>query len=211
PQYFVANGLLVHNSATWMIQAGRAARVNLDGKSIQLRSSKIRDTSYICNSDTGPKRQSWEEAITRLGLNPERVMNVASTQSQMAMIRAYLVASELLKLQERSRSCTRFKKGASLVNSKRQLNGGKEREGPCICHFVLSPSAWYFNFVILASLNVKHTLVSYHYVADAPKTFWESRMLPFLYDPIGFCEREPKLRKYWDKLHECLLTPVGSI
>jgi|SRR5208282_5735148 len=193
------------DSATWMIQGGRAARVNLDGKSIQLRSTKIRDTSYICNSDNGPKRQSWEEAIIRLGLNPERVMNVKVTASEMAMIRAYLVLAELLQLQKRSASCTTFKKAKLLINSKRQLEGGKEREGPPVLYAVLSPSAFYFNFPLISLLNVRNVLVSYHYIVDAPKKFLDERLLPFLYDPMGFCEANPKTKRYMDKMRECLI------
>lgn len=195
------------DSATWMIQGGRAARVNLDGKSIQLRSSKIRDTSYICASDTGPKRQSWEEAITRLGLNPERVMNVKCTPSEMAMIRAYLVLAELLKLQERTKDVTHFKKPLPLLGSKRQFEGGLEREGPCNVYAVLSPSAYYFNLPLVALLGVKNVLVSYHYVADAPAKFWPERLMPFLYDPMGFCETNEKTKRYLDKMRECLLKP----
>ena len=193
------------DSATWMIQGGRAARVNLDGKSIQLRSTKIRDTSYICASDTGPKRQGWEEAIARLGLDPERVMNIKVTPSEMAMIRAYLVLAELLKLQERTKNVTKFKQGSSLLNNKRQLEGGKERVGPVNCFCVLSPSAFYFNFPLVALQKVSNVLVSYHYVADAPAAFWPERLLPFLYDPIGFCESNPKTKRYLDKMRECLL------
>jgi hypothetical protein len=193
------------DSATWMIQAGRAARIKLQGKSIQFRSSKMRDTSYIASSDTGPKRQSWEEEFRSLGLDPTIAMNVAATPSETAMIRSYLVASDLLKLQEKTRTVTRFKKPVSLVVNKRSPDGGTERDGPCKVYFVLSPSAYYFNLPLIAALGIKNVLVSYFYVEGAPKAFWDERLVPFLYDPIGFCETHPKLKRYWDKIQECIL------
>lgn len=193
------------DSSTWMIQAGRAARVNLQGKSYQLRSTKRRDTSYIDNDDTGPKRDAWEAEMTLLGVNPERVMNIHATPSELAMIRAYMVAKQLLNLRDKSANVTRFKKPISLVNTKRQQEGGQERQGPCTVYLVLSPSAYYFNLPIVLLLGVKHVLVSYYYVADAPSKFWPERLTPFLYDPIGFCESHPKVKRYYDKILECLI------
>ena len=196
------------DSATWMIQAGRAARIKLQGKSIQLRSAKIRDTSYISNDDTGPKRQSWEREITALGLDPERVMNVKASQSELAMMRSYLVAAELLQLEARSACCSYYKKPGSLIKTKKQQEGGAKREGPCKVIFVLSPSAYYFNLPLITILGIKRVLVSYYYVADAPAKFWPERLEPFLYDPIGFCQNNPKVKRYYDKMQEFMLKPV---
>ena len=199
------------DSATWMIQAGRAARINLDGKSIQFRSTKRRDTSYIEIEDTGPKRQSWEEAFVRLGIDPDKAMTVKATQSEQAMIRAYMVLAELLQLQKRSAHVTKFTKGKSLVNSKRQLEGGRERQGPIAVYAVLSPSAYYFNLPIVATLGLKNVLCSYYYLADAPAKFWPERLMPFLYNPMEYCETNPKVRRYLDKLREVLLPKPDPI
>lgn len=197
------------DSATWMIQAGRAARIKIQGKSFQIRSMKIKDPNYILQSDTGPKKQSSDEAIRALGLNPDILLSIAASPSQLAMLRSYLVASDLLQLQVQSISCTRFKTPSSLLSIKKDLSGGTERKQPVECYFVISPSAFYFNFPVIASLNIKKILVSYYYVATAPPEFWTEKMIPFLYDPIGFCMNDPKLRVFWDKLHEVLLEPVA--
>lgn len=195
------------DSATWMIQAGRAARVKFQGRAIQLRSTKIRDTSYIAHDDAGPKRQSWEEEMRLLGVNPERVMNVKATASEMAMIRSYLVAADLLRLQEKSISCQRFKRPVSLLNMKRP-GESVPREGCCRIFFVLSPSAYYFNLPLLYLLNIKDALVSYFYVANAPAKFWPERLVPFLYQPKEFCEKHEKIKRYLDKMRECMINPV---
>lgn len=197
------------DSATWMIQAGRAGRVKLKGKSYQLRSHSIGDANFISEADTGLKRESWEQEITELGLNPERVMNVKAKGSELAMIRSYLVAADLLKLQEQTAYVRRFLKPPSLITNKRQIDGGVERQDFTKVYFVISPSAWYFNFSVIAALNIKHILVSYYYVATAQKEFWEEQLLPFIDDPLGFCEKHPKLKKFWDKLNEVLLKPVA--
>lgn len=197
------------DSATWMIQGGRAARVKLQGKSYQLRSTSLRDSSYIANDDPAPKKEAWEAEIRELGLDPERVMNVKCTASEMAMIRSYLVASDLIRLQEATRFTSKFKKPRSLFpqNFKGDLKGFA-RDGPVKMTFAISPSAWYFNLPLLYVLNVKDILASYHYIATAPKTFMEERLVPFLYDPKAFCETQPKLRKYLDKIREVMLKPV---
>ena len=205
------------DSATWMIQAGRAARVKLQGKSYQLRSTKMRDSSYISNDDIGPKKEEWEKECRSLGLNPERVMNAKTTASEMAMIRSYLVASDLLRLQQSTAHVTTFKKRKSLLTKKHSSTAiGHERQGPCKVILVLSPSAYYFNFPLVYLLNIKHVLVSYYYVITAPTKFWHERLLAFLADPKCFCETNPKVRKYYDKMRECLLrtnaieTPIAG-
>jgi hypothetical protein len=198
------------DSATWMIQAGRAARIKIQGKSFQIRSSMIKDTNYILAGDTGPKKQSSDEAIRALGLNPDVLLSIQGTPSQLAMLRSYLVATDLLQLQEQTVSCTKFKTPASLLSIKRQLTGGTERVGTVLCHLVLSPSAMFMNFPVVAALNIKRVLISYYYVATAPKNFWDEMLLPFLSDPVGFCQQNPKLKANWDLLQSCLVTPPPS-
>jgi len=193
------------DSSTWMIQAGRAARVKLQGKSYQLRSTKMRDSSYISLDDVGPKKQAWMTEISELGLDPTILMTVDVTPSQMAMLRSYLVASDLLRLKDRTAHVTTFKRPKSLLCKKRTQDGGKPRSGPCNIHLVISPSAYYFNFVLINALQVKHVLVSYFYVENAPKKFLDERLLPFLADPDGFCRSDPKVAKYYDKLNEVIL------
>lgn len=197
------------DSATWMIQAGRAGRIRLKGKSYQLRSHKISDSNYISANDPAPQKQAWEECIRELGLCPDAVMSVQGKGSELAMIRSYLVASELLNLQEQSASCTKLKLKKSLLLGRRMEEGGVERLDPVKIYFVISPSAIFMNFPVLAALNIKNILVSYYYVVTAPKDFWETKMIPFLDDPVGFCQSDEKLKRYWDKLHECILTPVA--
>lgn len=193
------------DSATWMIQAGKAARIKLQGKPYQIRSTKVRDTNYISGDDTGPKRQSWEEEIAALGLDPERVMNVTATPSEIAMIRSYLVAAELLQLKEKTRSVTKYKNPKTLISTKYQTSGGRERIDPCRILLVLSPSAYYFNLPLVHLLNIKDVLISYYYIETAPKKFWPERLEPFLYDPYGFCQTNAKCNRYWEKMCECLL------
>lgn len=194
------------DSATWMIQAGRAARVKLQGRSYQLRSSSIRDSSFIALDDPPIKRAAWEEEIRLLGLNPDAVMNVKASQSELAMIRSYLVAADTIKLQAQAATVNQFKKPLSLLSMKRG-DIGTPSNGVKIS-FVLSPSAYYFNLPIVAALGIKHVLLSYYYVETAPKKFWHERLTPFLFDPVGFCNRDPKIKKYFDKLNEVLLNPI---
>lgn len=196
------------DSATWMIQAGRAARVKLQGKAYQLRSHSITDNNYISNTDTGLKREAWEKEFRILGLDPERVMNVEAKGAQLAMIRSFLVAADMLRLQRDSVKASAYKKSQCLINLKRNLTGGVERVDPVKLFFVISPSAYYFNFPIIATLGITNVLLSYYYIITAPEMFWHERFLPFLYDPIGFCQSDPKVKKYWDKLHECVLPQI---
>lgn len=194
------------DSATWMIQAGRAARVKLRGKSYQLRSKSIRGHDYISNDDPLPKKEAWQADFRELGLDPDAVMSVVGRGSEIAMIRSYLVASELLQLQEKTRHITTYTTPNSLLSVKKQISGGHERCGPIKMYYVISPSAAFMNFPVLAALGITNVLVSYYYIVTAPKDFWDTMMMPFLYDPKGFCETHPKLKIYWDKLNECLLT-----
>lgn len=200
------------DSATWMIQAGRAARVKLQGKSYQLRSNKIgkNDTNFISIHDTGLKREAWEAEFRELGINPDAIMNVKAKGSELAMMRSYLVASDLMKLQEQTRHVTKFFRPASLITTKRQQEGGFEREGTATFVFVISPSAYYFNYPVLRALGINNLLVSYYYVATASKGFWENKLIPFLLDPDDFLERDPQARKFRDKLSEVLLKPAAE-
>lgn len=193
------------DSATWVIQSGRAARVKLQGKAYQLRSNSIRDTSYVDVNDPLPKKQEWEKEIRALGLDPDIVMNIKATPSEMAMIRSYLLAADVLRLGENTKNVTRYTSTRSLLAKKRQQEGGAARVGPCNIYFVISPAAWYFNLPVLAALDIRLALVSYYYIVTAPASFWPERFLPFLYDPKGFCSNNPKVKKYWDKLQECIL------
>lgn len=200
------------DSATWMIQGGRAARVKLQGKSYQLRSNLIGDTNFILDSDTGPKRDSWEQEIIALGLNPEAVMKVKTKGSEIAMIRAYLVASDLLNLQEASTDVKKYKRYPSILNlDKHSTKPSFVRDGPVKMTFVVSPSAYYFNFPVIHALGIKNILVSYYYVATAPKTFWEEKMIPFITDPDGFFAIDEHARKFKEKLEEVLISPMVTI
>ena len=196
------------DSATWMIQGGRAARVKLQGKSYQLRSNSIGDTNFILNTDTGPKRECWEQEIRELGLDPTAVMNVQAKGSEMAMIRAYLVAADLLKLQQLTTEVKRYNRQASIIDTRDPNEKGFVREGPVKVIFVISPSAYYFNYPVLCALGIKDILVSYYYVATAPKNFWDTKLLPFILDPEGFFELDPQAKRFRDKLNEVLLKPM---
>lgn len=203
------------DSATWMISGGRAGSVKLKGKSFRLRSKTVCDGNFIDPGADGIQKESWEEECRYLGLNPEAVMKVSANGSQLAMIRSFLVASDLLKLQERSIDCTRFKSPSRLLASKKQLpfpcsdygfvTAGVERKQPIRQFFVISPSAYQFNFPVLCALNIKDILVSYYYVSKEKPSFWENKLIPFLYDPLHFCQTDPKTKIFYDKLRECLL------
>jgi hypothetical protein len=193
------------DSATYMLMGGRAGSVKLNGKSYRLRSKTVSDANYISDDSTGLQKESWEEECRFLGLNPEVVMKVVASGSELAMIRSFLVASDLLKLQERSVDCTTFKQPSKLITNKHQLTGGKERVGPIKLYFVLSPSAYVFNFPIIQVLNIKNVLVSYYYVIHDAANFWNDKLIPFLEDPLRFCQTDEKTRKFYDKLQECLL------
>ena len=196
------------DSATWMIQSGRAARVKLNGKVYQFRSKKIGDVNYISKDDTGLKRQAWEAEFISLGLNPDKAMNVPTRGAEMAMIRAYMVAKDILNLKEQCAHVTKYAKPNTLILPKKKQVGGKEREGSVKIHFVISPSAHFFNFPVILALGIKDILVSYYYVITAQKDFWEKRMVPFLVNPHEFCHTDPKIKRYLDKLNEVLLVPV---
>lgn len=197
------------DSATWMLQAGMAARVKLQGKSYQLRSTMLRDTAFISVDDPPEKKEAWEIEIRRLGLNPDKLMSALGSPSEIAMMRSFLVASDLMHLQAKSAHVTRFKRTQDLLETKPAIQlHGKDREGACRVYMAMSPSAWMYNLPILAMLEIKNVLVSFHYVATAPKVFMQERLIPFLYDPIGFCNDNPKLRRYTDKLREVMIKPL---
>jgi len=193
------------DSATWMIQGGRAACVKLNEKVYQLRSHLIRHPHYISLDDPLPKKEAWEEEMRALGLDPTSVMTVATRPTEMAMIRCYLVASNLLRLAKRAESVTKFSKSPSLIPFQKQADGGIERDGGIKLYFVISPSAYYFNFVLLDALKIKNVLVSYFYVKTAPKNFWEEMLLPFIINPHAYVMENPKTRKYAEKLQEVLV------
>lgn len=192
------------DSATWMIMGGRAGSVKLNGRSYRLRSKTVNDANYISDDSEGLQKQSWEEECKFLGLNPEAVMKVAASGSELAMIRSYLVASDLLKLQERSVDCTYFKHPSKLLTNKRQFSGGTERVGPIKLYFVISPSAYAFNFPLVQALGIKNVLVSYYYVVHDNPKFWE-KLLAFMEDPLTFCQTDEKVKRFYHKLQECLL------
>lgn len=197
------------DSATWMIQGGRAARIKLQGKSYQLRSNCIGDTNFILDTDTGPKRECWEQEIAALGLDPEAVMKVKGKGSELAMIRSYLVAADLLNLQEQTTDVKKFKKPSSLLLTDKYADmGGIIREGPVKMFFVISPSAYNFNFPVIHALGIRNILVSYYYIVTAPKNFWEEKMIPFMTDPEAFFEADSLVKKFRDKLNEVLLKPM---
>lgn len=190
------------DSSTWIVQSGRAARIRLKGKIYQLRSNMISDPNFISVNDAPLKKQAWEGEIRLLGLNPDQVMSVVTSATEMAMIRSYLVASDTLRLQEATADVTFYKARNPLIGSKKKLTGGTAREGACKIYFVVSPSAFHFNAPIIAALGIKNVLVSYFYVSTATKNFWQEKMIPFLEDPIGFCSTDKKISKFWQKLQE---------
>lgn len=197
------------DSATWMIQGGRAARVKLQGKSYQLRSNSIGDTNFILDSDTGPKRECWEQEIRALGFDPDALMKVKAKGSELAMLRAYLVAADLLNLQELATNVKTFQKPSTLLDFKKaSAKPGFVREGSVKVIFVISPSAYYFNYPVIHALGIKNILVSYYYVATAPKNFWGEKLVPFLVDPDGFFESDPQAKRFKEKLNEVLLKPM---
>lgn len=200
------------DSATWMIQGGRAARIKLKGKSYQLMSNSIGDTNFILDSDTGPKRDSWEQEIKSLGLDPTALMKFKGRGSEKAMLRAYLVASDLLNLQELSTDVKKFKKLGTIVDfANKTGKTGFIREGPVKVIFVISPSAYYFNYPVIHALGIKNILVSYYYIATAPKNFWEEKLLPFILDPEGFFEVDPQAKRFKEILDGMLLKPMVAV
>ena len=194
-----------------MIQAGRAGAVKLGGKSYNIRSKKVRDNNYIHANMPTVQWDSWMEESARLGLKGDKVLSVETTASQLAMIRSYMVASDILKLKERSIGTERFRKPATLISKKKEgFIAGQPRLGPPNVYFVISPSAYYFNFPVIRALGIKHVLVSYFYVKSEKPIFWNERLVPFVYDPEGFCETDEKTKRFWDKLQEVLLYPIPS-
>ena len=194
------------DSSTWIVQAGRAARVSLQGKAYQLRSKSIGNPHFLSLDDPEPKRKAWEEEIRSRGLNPDVVMRNLASPTQLAMMRSYLNGKTILRLAEKARSVTKYNTTLfSIVANKKQPDGGTERKQPIELFFVVSPAAWFFNAPLLLALNIRNVLVSYYYVKTSPKKFWEEQFVPFLYDPLGFCTNgEPKIREYWEKLNEFL-------
>lgn len=204
------------DSSTWMMMGGRAGSVKLGGKSYNIHSKKVRDNNFIHANLTGPARESWEQECRFLGLNPDKIFQAFSTStgSQAAMIRSYMVAADLIKLGERAANVDRFRKPKTLISKKKNIflrgrsSTGTQRIGPPNIYFVLSPSAWYFNMPCIYALGIKNVLVSYYYVSREKPVFWNNRMIPFLYDPKGFCETDPKTKIFWEKLQEVLLNPI---
>jgi hypothetical protein len=213
------------DSCTWMISGCRAGRIKLRGKTFQLRTKKIGDLNYIDESDTGLKRESWEEEISKLGLNPQILMNTIIRKDEkgntkrgdgviLPMLRSYLHAADLLDIQEQSRSCTKYDARPSLLSLKKQLTGGVERKEPIRTILVIAPATYYFNYPVIYALGVKDILISYYYISTMESTkmkFWEEKMIPFLEDPKSFLESDEKTRRMWYKLNEVLLKPVGAL
>lgn len=212
------------DSATWMIQGGRAGSIKLKGKSFRIRSKTVCDANYVSADMMGPQKTSWEEECRYLGLKPDKVMTTEVTGSQMAMLRSYMVAADLLKLRDRSIDCTSFKQPRRLIATKKSLpyyrvstknwidekiTSGEERKQPIELYFVISPSAYNFNFPVITALGIKNILVSYFYVSKEKKDFWGEKLVPFLHDPAEFCQTDPKTKIFWDKLNECLVNPIS--
>jgi hypothetical protein len=199
------------DSATWMISGCRAGSVKLKGKTYRLRSKVVSDTNYISDHDALPQKEAWQNEFRMLGLDPDAVMSVKTTPSQLAMIRSYLVASDILKLQEQTRGVTRFKKPGALIINKKQEAGGIEREGPIRVIFVISPSAAFMNFPVICALGIKDILASYFYIAKEKPRFWHERLVPFLHDPMAFIKSDMKMSAFYSKLQEVLLKKESTI
>lgn len=195
------------DAATWIIAGGRAGRIRINGKSIQFRTNKINDPNFISIHDTGVKRETWEMEIRELGLDPEILIKIQTKGSGLAMLRSFLVASDLLKLQEQTKQIVKYSNPNSLLVNKKQERGGLQIERPTKLFFVISPSAYQLNFPVLYALGIKYLLVSYFYIATGTKNFWEEKMIPFICDPKDFLERDEKGKKFWDLLQQCLLKP----
>lgn len=187
------------DSASWQIQSGMNAAVILGGTCFRLRSKTIRDRNYLSVDDPEPKKEAWGKEIIKRGLNPDRLMKDDLRPVELATFRCYLNACYFLELQESTRQITRYSEPPGLMTVRKSASG-TEREGPVNLYFVVSSAVCAWALPVLTKLKIRNILMSYHYCDER---FWKNEFVPFLYDPEGQCQANPRMKRYWDLLERC--------
>lgn len=187
------------DSATWQIQSGKTGSVVIQGKPYKLRSKTITDSKFLSDDDPEPKRKVWQDELRRRGINVDLLMKEALGPVELTCIRCLLNASNLLDLKETTKNVIRYTASPALVDTNRAANVGHDREGAVKMFFVVSTAVCPWALPVLAKLGIKDILLSYHY---CEKKFWYKTFVPYLYDPVGTCLAEPKLRRFWDILEK---------
>lgn len=188
------------DSASWQIQSGKTGSIIIDGKAFKLRSKTVMDSKYIESNDTQyeAKKARWEQEFKRRKINSDLFFKEQLGPVELTAIRCYLNASYLLDLQESTRPVTKFPTTNRLIGDKK-FGPGTEREGSVNLYFVVSTAVCGWALPVLTKLGIKNILISYYY---CEKKFWEREFIPFLYDPEGQCQSNPRFKKYWDLLEK---------
>lgn len=191
------------DSATWQITSGRTACIMIDGKPFQLRSKMRRDRQqHLSADDPAPKKQVWEDLITRRGLNVDMLMKRELRPVELTTLRCFLNASYLMDVQETSRERTTY-----LTNplfGVKKYGPGQARVGPVKLYFVVSTAVCAWALPVLAKLGIRNILMSYYYME---RKFWDKEFVPYLWDPDKACQENPRFKKYYDLLEEFTLVP----
>jgi hypothetical protein len=191
------------DSSTWVIAAGMAGRIFVNGMGVQFRSKCAKDYNYISDDDTGLNRETWENAFIRAGLDPAKCISDEMRESDVMLLRTYMTAFHFLEVQETTREIDRFE-GPAVFTDTKQYGPGQPQIDPCRIHFVITDSTTSRALAVLAVLGAKNMLISKYYCGDK---HWEERMLPFLYDPIGVCLSDEKILKELEFLQKYLIRP----
>lgn len=193
------------DSTTWVVAGGMAGRIFLNGQTIQFRSRMAKQGNFISKDDSGVQRESWESEFRRAGLDPVLCMNTEMRESDIMLIRTYMNAFHFLELQKKTESVTRFQGSMGLLDIEKKYGPGKPATDPVNLCFVLTESTSARALAVISQLGIKNILISKFFMGEQQ---WEERMVPYLYDPVGVCMADPKIRKEWEFLQRFIIEPT---
>jgi hypothetical protein len=117
------------------------------------------------------------------------------------LIRSFINCKHFVEWQEETRSITAYRHGRSLLTNKKYRNG-TPAVNPINLYFAFTQSTATRALAIFALTGVKNLLISRYYFNNK---FWEEVLVPYLYDPVGTCLSNPKIRKEYDFLLNVML------
>lgn len=191
------------DSATWQIASGKTGCVYIQGKPYQLRTKKIRNGNYLSIDDPKLKKDVWEKEICMRGIDVDMLMSADLRAVELTMIRCYLNCRHLMEVQATSAAAMTYDKSNSLMNLNCGLPG-TPREDLVKMFYVISTAVAPWGLPVLTALGITDVLISYFYLEQK---FWPE-LQAWCYDPVGECERNPRLKRYWDILQKFLLEPT---
>lgn len=193
------------DSTTWVMAGGMAARTFLNDRAVQFRPRMAKDFLFISDKDSGIKKDTWEKVFRENGLDPEKCINGKMRESDLMLIRAYMNCAYFMKLQERTRSVTKYLGPKTLVGLEKKYKNGFPAVEPAKIHFAFTASTATRALAVFAHLGVQNLLISNYYITEK---IWNEMIVPYLYDPVGVCLGNPKIRKEYEFLASYKLNSV---